>query len=252
MGKISSIRMLALCLVNISCIPANDASAPPVTWETAYVQTLLRQYDSTRSATIEQWSTAWRQLKAGLKKEFNQNQLLEIGLSIPKEGTGQESILLDVIFGILYEAGDRDNLVRLLAAKCPKEVVGLPVEYYLETGRHPLGVLVLADAYACSADPAVKSAISKTLRRSMHGIMEYHGDDEEFVKLYWVWYLNYKARYKLNSDYINELELEEQPLFVKSKAQPKGPSSIKPMYSGAMYAKQRSEASTQPSTEPTD
>lgn len=114
----------------------------------------------------------------------------------------------DNVVVILGEENAREELVWLLAARCPTRMfLDLPVEYFL-AGSEKLtdGVLVLCDAFEKSSNVRNRSRIAIALRRGFTAVGVREKDDAAFVAAVRTWYLRNRDDVELNrAEYCSRL-----------------------------------------------
>ena len=110
---------------------------------------------------------------------------------------------------------DRDALLQLLAAKCPRFIGTSPIE--LEVASLQIGqpIRTVLDSYQI-ADSNGKKRLSSILPDSLKDLSERYPDDEEFVAKARAWYLDNASQISINPYYHPFMPVAEQrDLFVR-------------------------------------
>lgn len=97
--------------------------------------------------------------------------------------------LLQASFGMYAKQKNRDLLVHLLSAKCPRFVATSPVELEVASIEIKQPFLILFDSYDAAAD-GERVFLLSILRDSFKDLSKKYPHDDEFVKMSKVWYLD--------------------------------------------------------------
>jgi hypothetical protein len=126
--------------------------------------------------------------------------------SLPVHATERsefQNAVLEYIVDTFVEAGDRENLVNLLATRIPDPLYYNNIEWYLvhEGKKLKDPITVLGEAYAKSEEPYVRRLIADALRRGFTSLGVEGKSDDEFVKNAMQWYEKEKNHLTLNIQY---------------------------------------------------
>lgn len=108
--------------------------------------------------------------------------------------------LLQAIFGIYAKQKNRDLLVHLLSAKCPRFIATSPVELEIASIEIRQPFLILFDSYDAAVQGERQYLLS-ILRDSLKDLSKKYPQDDEFVKMSKAWYLNNESTIKTNPYY---------------------------------------------------
>lgn len=106
------------------------------------------------------------------------------------ERTDYQNAVLDYMTKTFTEAGDRENLVKLLSTRMLDPLYYLNIEWYLVREGKILQdpITVLGEAYAKTEEPYVRRLIADALRRGFTSLGVEGKSDDEFVKNAMQWY----------------------------------------------------------------
>ncbi len=129
------------------------------------------------------------------------------------EMSDYDRFLLQALFTNFARAGDRDMLVYLLSAKCPRFIATSPVELEIASMETKDPFLILFDSYDHATDTE-KHFLLNVLRDSLKDLSEKYSDDSEFVSKSRTWYKENASRIKTNPYYHPAGRAEQRDLFV--------------------------------------
>jgi hypothetical protein len=228
MRGIDSILVCALLLVaNFSCSQGasktNDINRSPSPQLTPVID------------IKGQWETEYKKLNpAHLGKEYPGRRLdilVRLLRQAPKEQVQSElervrkepmpyeqmsdydKYLLQALFGIYAGAADREMLVYLLSAKCPRFVATSPVEAEVASIKTAAPFLILFESYD-RATAGERKFLLGVLREPLFDISEKYRDDTEFISAARSWYQQNLSRIKVNPYYHPAGRGEQRDLFV--------------------------------------
>jgi hypothetical protein len=125
--------------------------------------------------------------------------------------------LLQSLFLISAKAKDRNALVYLLSAKCPRFIANSPVELEVASLEIDHAFLIMFDSY----DKAVNGEqdyLLDILRHAFKGLSANYPDDTAFVRASRAWYLENYAQIEPNPYYHPFVNfVEQKDLFVRKK-----------------------------------
>jgi hypothetical protein len=195
----------------------------------------------------EKWAIA---LDRVLAKRISYSDVLCLALSCGTIGATEakrsdfDNEVLTYMVRVLVAAGDRVNLVKLLASRCPCYVYPyVPIEQHtaLRGTKMSDPLLILGDAYLRCQDARVRHVIAMVLRRGFTDPKIRGANEAEFVTHTMQWYERNKSALVVNDRYggnslifpQDEFELPDdafddhhapfrwQPLFVKRPSEDK-------------------------------
>ena len=112
-----------------------------------------------------------------------------------------DRVMLQVFVERATKKSDRDRLVYLLSAKCPRYVVLDSLELYLADSTIPNPLLILFDSHDKAVNDDSKRALMDILKRVFGFVSEERDDDAKFLAESKDWYLRVGNKLKINVAY---------------------------------------------------
>ena len=238
-----------------AAVAAEDA---PLSWQSARMQAIEKEYDQirrsyyTRTSGLVKPSHSMHPCFELLKERLSRQDLYDLAAScdmLPVRCSDRWGFSTDVLTFMVEtfaDLGDRDALVGLLSRRfVPTLYETESIEFYLAVripwsdairgNRLKDPMLILGEAYSRCETPEVRAEIADAVRRGFWGT-EVHGDDDaEFVANAMQWYMEEKDYLAVNYRYWgNEIPLET--LYYESKPEPLTASSS-PRKQGGRWAR---------------
>ena len=110
----------------------------------------------------------------------------------------------------LIHRQDREALVHLISAKCPRFVATSPIELEVASLEFKDSFLILIDSYYKADNPAARGAVLNILRESLKDLSSKYADDSEFINQAQAWYLDNGSRMAVNPYYHPFMPVAEQ------------------------------------------
>ena len=128
-----------------------------------------------------------------------------------------DKYLLQAFFVIYGKQNDRDKLVDLLSAKCPRFIATSAIELEVASLNVKDPFLVLLDSYDKAQDPGARKYLIEIVREALKDLSEKYADDPEFAKMARAWYVDHQSSINTNPYYHPFGHFPEQrDLFVPS------------------------------------
>ena len=126
-----------------------------------------------------------------------------------------DQYLLQALFVVYATRNDRDTLVYLLSAKCPRFIGTSAIESEVASLRVQSPFLVLIDSYDRAENDQHRKYLSDIIRESLKDLSNRTADDAAFVKAARSWYIENLPSVKINPYYHPFVPFAEQrDLFV--------------------------------------
>lgn len=121
--------------------------------------------------------------------------------------------LVQAIFVKYGQQKNREMLIYLLSAKCPRFVAASPVELEIATMEISQPLLILFDSYDAATN-GERTFLLNILRDSFHDLSKKHQNDAEFVKTSKIWYLDNESKLTPNPYYHPVGSASQRDLFL--------------------------------------
>jgi hypothetical protein len=189
------------------------ADKSPMVWDGPQMRQIEKEWSA---MTVPPGTTAGnkplvreRQLEALLKKRLPKEDISKLVASmrkIPIDDNRQTEFqwtFIRALETILFENGDREDLVTLFSTHFDNYFLGSTTEYVLVVWSKNMKdpVLVLAEAYERSKDPVIRKRIATAVHQSFDGVGVQGKDDAEFIANAMKWFKDNKDRLVLNPRY---------------------------------------------------
>lgn len=115
--------------------------------------------------------------------------------------TDYDTTLLQLLVERAVKRGERDRLVDLLSAKCPRFVGVDSLELYLADSKLPDPLLVLFDSHERAANDDSKRVLMEILKRVFGFVISEHTDEKKFLVASKEWYSRVGNKLQINVDY---------------------------------------------------
>jgi hypothetical protein len=114
--------------------------------------------------------------------------------------TEYDRYLLQAVFGLYAKQKNRDSLIHLLSAKCPRFIATSPVELEVASVEINQPFLILFDSYDAAIDGERRYLLT-ILRDSFKDLSKQYPNDQEFVSVSKSWYLANQSKVITNPYY---------------------------------------------------
>lgn len=128
-----------------------------------------------------------------------------------------DQYLLQAFFGIYASKRNRDGLIYLLSAKCPRFIATSPVELEIASLEITEPFLILFDSYAAASTDGERRFLLSILRDSLRDLSQKYANDTDFLKESRDWYTQSVSKITINPYYHPAGRAEQRDLFVPKR-----------------------------------